>query len=206
MHAKYIHRCGAIILILFVLTHLAVHLTATLSPHAHTFSLSLVQTAYRHPITEGALIAIILTQIISGASRLRFRGARGWARLQVISGGYLLLFLTLHTGAALYTRYLFGLETDFYWAAGSLHFEPIRYGFAVYYFTAILAVFTHLAAALHFGWDAAPRGLKLGLIGLGSMVALSILAAFSGQLYPIDIPPETAAYYEQNFGRLVKRP
>ncbi len=202
IHARTIHRFSATVLGLFVMSHLAVHLSAILGVDTHIVSLNLVQSAYRSMVGETVLVIAILIQVATGARRLRFQGIDGWARLQVISGCYLLFFLLLHTSAALYTHHIFNLETDFYWAAGSLHFTPIKYGFAIYYFAAVLAFFTHMAAAIHFGWNSAPTALKGGLVISGAVVGGLIVCAFAGVFYPIEISPEVEAYYQQNFGAL----
>jgi hypothetical protein len=206
MVAKTIHRSVAILLLAFVVSHLLVHLTAVISADHHMAALDFVQAAYRHPIAESILVFAILTQIVTGARRLRFRNIAGWALLQVISGCYLLVFLFMHTSAALYTHHVFGLETDFYWAAGSLHFSPIKYGFAVYYFAAVLSVFVHIAAAVHFGWQSAPKHLVIGLPILGAGIAALIVSAFAGVFYDIEINDDVKAYYEQSFGDLESPP
>jgi len=200
--AKTIHRSFALLLGLFVVSHLVVHLTAVFGASYHVAALKIVQTAYRHPIAESVLVIAILTQVVTGARRLRFREIHGWAQLQVISGCYLLAFLLIHTSAALSTHHVFGLETDFYWAAGSLHFSPIKYGFAIYYFAAVLAFFVHIAAAIHFGWKSAPRALTAGLPVLGGIIGAVIVSTFAGVFYPIEITSEVEAYYEENFGYL----
>ncbi len=200
--AKTIHRTSAVILIAFVLTHLSVHLTALAGPEAHAAALGFVQRAYRPLPMEALLVSAVAIQIVTGASRLRFSGIGGWDLAQVVSGCYLLMFLFLHTSAALYTHHLFGIETDFYWAAGSMYFAPIKYGFMLYYGAAVTALFTHLAAAVHFGWRAAPPALPRTMPFVGVVVGGLIVTAFSGLLYPIEIGPEVAAYYQQNFGWL----
>lgn len=197
---RLVHRATAIVLAAFIISHLTVHLFALGGPQAHIAALDAVQWTYRNPVMETLLVLAILTQIFTGARQLRFSGAKGWALVQVVSGAYLILFLIVHTAAALYTHHIYGLETDFYWSAGSMHFDPIRYGFALYYFAAILAVFSHLGAAIHFGWTAAPRALPVALPALGAILATTIIAAFWGALYPIEIGPDVEAYYETYFG------
>lgn len=200
--ARAIHRSSAIVLGLFVFSHLTVHLSAVLGASAHIAALKLVQVTYRNLIGEIVLVITIVIQITTGTRRLRFKGIDGWSRLQVISGCYLLFFLLLHTSAALYTHHVFDLETDFYWAAGSLHFTPIKYGFAIYYFAAVLAFFTHIAAAIHFGWINAPIKLKHGIMTFGAVSGALIICSFAGIFYPIEITPGVEAYYQQNFGWL----
>ena len=201
MTAKTIHRFSAIILGLFIVSHLGVHLTALKSPEAHLAALDAVQWTYRNPIGELVLVLVILTQIVTGWKRLKFkrRSPLIWARLQVFSGLYLIMFLIVHTSAALFTHHIFGVETDFYWAAGSLHFTPLKFGFALYYFLAILAVFVHFACALHFGWRSGPPLVKKSLPVAGIVVAGLILSAFWGAYYPIEIPDDVRAYYAKYF-------
>ncbi|NNC37950.1 MAG: hypothetical protein EX271_08040 [Acidimicrobiales bacterium] len=202
MNAKHIHRMTAGLLGLFILTHLGVHLTALISKEAHFKALDIVQVPYRHPVGETILILAILTQIFTGFKRLKIKrkSKDKWARAQVLSGIYLVFFLLLHSSAALYTHHIFGIDTDFYWAAGSMHFSPIKYGFAIYYFLAVTAVFVHLAAALHFGWKGSSGRLEKTISITGALVAGLIIFAFWGVLYDITIPADTAAYYEKYFG------
>lgn len=205
MRAKAIHRTSAILLGTFILTHLLVHLTALAGAEAHLATLDFVQVIYRNPIGEAILVLSIITQIITGASRLRFRGIGGWALLQVISGLYLIFFLIIHTSAALMTHNVFGIETDFYWAAGSLYYPGIRIGFAIYYLAAVAAIFTHLAAALHFGWPNASKALVRSLPWVGIGLGALIVATFAGVFYTIELSDEAAGYYIQNFGDLPER-
>lgn len=197
---RSIHRATALLLIAFIASHLVVHLFALAGPDAHIAALDAVQWTYRNPVMETLLVLAVITQIITGARQLRFAGAKGWALAQVVSGAYLIVFLIAHTSAALYTHHIFGIETDFYWAAGSLHFDPIRYGFLVYYFAAILAVFTHLGAALHFALPNASPLIARAMPLLGAVTAAAILIPFWGALYPIDVGPDVEGYYEKYFG------
>ncbi len=200
-NAKRIHRFTAIILGLFIVSHLTVHLFALNGPEAHIQALDSVQWIYRNPIGEGILVIAILVQIFTGFKRLKFkrRSKQIWARLQVMSGLYLIMFLIVHTSAALYTHHIFGLETDFYWAAGSLHFNPLRFGFAVYYFLAVLAFFTHMACAVHYGWRGQKPGMTKTLPVIGVAIASLIVATFWGVFYDIEIPQGVVDYYAKYY-------
>jgi hypothetical protein len=202
MYVKKIHRTLGIILATFIVSHLSVHLTAIFGPDVHTTALNIMRTAYRHPFLEAVLVITIVIQIIAGASRLRFRGIDFWARVQAFSGLYLMLFLVIHTSAAVYAHNVIGLDTNFYWAAGSLHFAPIKIGFSAYYFLAVLAVFTHLAAALHFGWSNAPASFTNALLPAGAIIGLFLVLIFSGAFYAIQIPPDVTEYFRFNFPSL----
>ena len=197
---KTIHRFTAILLLLFITSHLAVHLTALGGIEQHLKTLKAVQGIYRNPIGEIILVLAVITQVITGAKRLRFKRLRGWAKAQVISGCYLLFFLIIHTSAAVSTHTLFGLETNFYWAAGTVNISPIKYGFMPYYFAGVLAFFVHVAAALRMGWPRTPKTILYALPFLGTLIGLIIVASFAGAFYPIEVPAEVMAYFEKNFG------
>jgi len=202
MQLKALHRINALILCLFIFSHLGVHLFALFGESAHNVALRAIQPIYRNPIGETLLVFSIATQIVTGIKRTQHNDKTKWARLQIFSGLYLGLFLILHMSAALYTHHIFGLETDFQWAAGSLHFMPIKFGFAIYYLLAIISVFVHLSAAIQFAWPRISRRAINTIPIIGGLIGIAIILAFSGAFYPINLGEEVAAYYEQNFGFL----
>jgi len=204
MRAKHIHRITAIILGIFIVSHLIVHLLALGGIEAHLKALDAVQWIYRNPIGETLLVIAIITQIITGLKRLKAKrkNQSKWAKAQVLSGLYLMGFLIIHTSAALFTHHIYGLETDFYWAAGSMNISPVKYVFWPYYFFAILALFVHLACAMHFGWPKRFTALKNILPFMGSIVAATIILTFTGTFYDVPITEEVADYYRKNFGIL----
>jgi len=204
MRAKQIHRFTAIILGLFIISHLVVHLFAVGGINAHLKALDSVQWIYRNPIGETLLVAAIVVQIVTGWKRLKAKrkSLNKWAKAQVFSGLYLMGFLIIHTSAAIYTHNVFALETDFYWAAGSMNISPIKYFFWPYYFLAILSLFVHLACALHFGWPRKFGTLKKILPWLGCAIALTIILTFTGLLYDVPITEDVMNYYRKNFGIL----
>ena len=199
MSFRLIHRLGAIILIAFITSHLCVHLFALIGPEAHSRALSAVQWIYRNPIGEPFLFFVIALQVFSGMRQMRFRHQNRWAIAQSISGAYLLFFLVIHSGAALFTRYVYGLETNFYWAAGTLYFDPIKWGFFPYYGAAIIAFFTHLATALHFALPRAPRWVVWIMPIIGVAVAVLMLSTFGGFWYEIVLPESTQQYFVDMF-------
>ncbi|MGY3441313.1 hypothetical protein [Bradyrhizobium sp. USDA 4473] len=206
MLVRQIHRGGAAVLGLFIVTHLAVHLTALWGPNAHIAALDAVQWIYRNPVGEAVLILAILLQIWTGFRRFRFSGQSRLRKVQAISGAYLAYFLLVHAGAALATRGIFHVDTNFYWAAGSLHYDPIRWGFALYYAAAIVAVFVHLGVAARFRWPDVPRPAIRTIPIAGAVLAAAILPAFWGAYYTISIPPATQTYFRSVFGFLGVKP
>ncbi len=194
------HRFLAFGVGIFIATHLTVHVTALSGIAVHKAMLGAVQTVYRNPIVEPLLLIAILAQIMIGARLLARRwksadkGFWGWA--QILSGLYLAFFMLVHAGAALSTRHLLGMDTDFYWSAATFLIAPFSYAFIPYYFLAVMSVFTHLAAAVHFGWPQ-QRVLPRALLAAGAIVYAMIFASFSGALFEINLPPENEAYFEK---------
>lgn len=204
MKAKRLHRATAIILGIFIISHLTVHLFAMGGIKAHLKALDSIQWIYRNPIGETLLVGAILTQIVTGWKRLKAKrkSPNKWAKAQVYSGLYLMFFLIIHTSAAIATHTVFGLETDFYWAAGSMNISPVKFFFWPYYFFAVLSVFVHFACALHFGWPGKFGVLKTALPWLGAIIALTIILTFTGLFYDVPITEDVLNYYRKNFGVL----
>ena len=198
------HRVIAVGLGLFIITHLAVHLTAIGGPDIHIAALSKIQPVYRNWIIEPILVLAILTQVFIGGKLVWRRwkspqkGFWGWT--QILSGGYLAVFLLVHSSAALTTRYIVGLDTNFYWAASTLNIPPLQFFFAPYYMLGILSVFAHLAAAIYFGRGQRSTRFSGFIIGIGGTIAVIILAAFGGVFYDINIPQEYIDYFETYTG------
>ena len=194
---RTLHRITGCAIALFLSTHLAVHLFALVGPEAHNAALKSVQWVYRNPVIEPLLIAALLFQIGLGIRlalrRWREPGKSGWAKLQLASGLYLAYFIVAHSGAALYTRYGAGLDTNFWWVSGPLlHSKMLGY-FYPYYALAVLSVGAHLGAILHFrGKERAARIAAWGAVP----VVFAYWASFGGWLFPVDIHPDYRAYYD----------
>jgi hypothetical protein len=195
---RKLHLAAGLVLALFVFSHLAIHLTALDGAATHLAMLEFVQKAYRNPIVEPLLIAILLLQIGLGVrlAVTHWGRSRGniWGRLQIVSGLYLGWFILVHASAAFYTRYGFALETNFYWASGTLIHPITRWIFYPYYTLAILAVFAHGAVAIR-RWS---RSTTAGgaVLATGAVVTMLIMLAFGGWLYPVGMPDAYRAYYD----------
>ena len=187
------HRLSAALLGTFLLIHLSNHLIALRGIDAHQTFLSLARTVYRAPFVEPLLLAAVLVQATTGVMQLRARWGRQrgfWSWLQVISGGYLLFFLSVHVSAILGVRWL-GLDSNFYAAAMVLTVQPLPVFYAPYYALGSSAAFAHGACALHF--IGLRRGANLdrvctGLLVAGVGLAPPIVAAFSGAFFDIPLP------------------
>lgn len=195
--ARQAHLRVALFLGLFLVVHFATHFAALGGIERHGAMLSIGRAVYRIPLIEILLVAALALQVVLGVTLVR-RMARwpkqgGWRKAQKWSGIVLAVFFVLHTSAALGTRWLFGLDTNFYWAAGTLTIAPLNYGFAPYYAAAVIALVTHVLAALHIRRPARWHGPALLL---GPAIALPILLAYGGALFPVELPAAHRAYFQ----------
>ena len=198
-----LHRASALLLLTFVLLHVANHLVSLQSVALHLAVMSALRNVYRRPVVEFMVLACAAFQAASGLALV----ARGWfsrtgfvARLQRISGAYLAFFLIAHVSAVLYGRLVLGLDTNFYYAAAGLHVHPFAWFFAPYYFLAVLALFVHLGCASYWrclrsrrratGWV-----LLASAAGAGVIVSLLITASLGGAFETFRIPHEYTATY-----------
>lgn len=196
IEARQAHRMLAAFIGLFLLVHFAVHFAAAWGIAAQDVVLQFGRAAYRIPVVEVALVLALAAQVMLGIGLLRRISARKrkgmWHRVQFFSGCYLAYFITMHTSAALISRFGFDLDTNFYWAAGSLTVDPLRYGFAPYYVLAVTAVGGHLLAALHFR---GPRRWHGPALAIGPVAGILFALSYGGAFYEIDLPDEYMDYF-----------
>ncbi|MEM6343399.1 MAG: hypothetical protein AAF927_05945 [Bacteroidota bacterium] len=191
---KKIHRFASIGLVLFIALHLFNHLLAWGGIGLHQSFMEDFRLIYRHPIGEGILFLLIIAQIVSGIWQIKQipKAERAQNRLQIYSGLYLIFFLLAHTSAVQMARYLSELDTNFYFASIVLLDHSSRIFFIPYYSLGILAFFAHIGTGLSWYLPRRYRQAFLwSLIGLALIVALSIIALFSGWVYEV---PRLADY------------
>ncbi|WP_298467763.1 hypothetical protein [uncultured Erythrobacter sp.] len=194
--AKQAHRKLALFIGLFVLIHFVAHLAAPFGIAAQDSALQAGRAIYQFPLVEVALVAALAAQVALGIKLLRQIQARKrkgfWHRVQFASGAYLALFIVMHTSAAVATRLVVGLDTNFYWAAGTLVLAPLKYTFAPYYILAVTALVSHALAALHFR---RPRQWHAPMLALGPMLGIAIVSAYGGAFYLVELPQEYRDYF-----------
>jgi hypothetical protein len=194
--ARQAHGRVAIFLLIFIAVHFATHFSSLGGVDVHTEALGWARLLYQFPIVEIALVGALGVQVVLGIKLLTVIRKRKlkdrWHWIQFISACYLAYFIVQHTAAALITRLGYGLETGFYWAAGTLTIEPIKYYFAVYYTLAVTAVASHLIAALHFK---GPRSWHAPTIALGPIVGIAFVLGYGGAFEAIELPQEYRDFY-----------
>ena len=183
-------------LLIFIAVHFATHFTALAGIEAHTRTLGVVRLVYQFPLIEIALVAALAAQVVLGLKllgqiRKRKRKDR-WHWAQFLSGCYLAYFIVQHTAAALYTRLGAGLDTNYYWVGGTLTIEPIKYYFAIYYTLAVVAIGTHILAALHFR---GPRPWHAPALVAGPLAGIAFVLGYGGAFEAFELPPEYREYY-----------
>jgi succinate dehydrogenase/fumarate reductase cytochrome b subunit len=200
---RRLHRSAAVVVGLYVLVHLANHLAALRGIEAHIAFMRALRQFTRVPAVEALLLACVAFQAGSGLRLiLRRRGQRRllFDRLQAWSGVYLAFFLLVHVVSVLAGRAVLGLDTNFYYAAAGLQVRPYPLFFVPYYGLAVAALFVHLCCVLRRRLPAAwPLALRERLawtgMAAGAVLAVLIVAAFSGIFYAIDLPPAYLATF-----------
>lgn len=181
--ARLVHVTSARWVAGFGAIHLLNHLLIPFGPETYAAGQELARWLYRTPVVEPLLIALVVSQAISGLRLLWLtRHHPRQNRWQRWSGAYLSFFLIMHTSAALVQRWVVGRDTNFYWAAAVLAF-PTAVFFIPYYTLGVTSLLVHLGIAMRRGpvryWFFAGLGLSLWII-----------AGLSGWFTPVDIPIE----------------
>ncbi|WP_298334292.1 hypothetical protein [uncultured Erythrobacter sp.] len=194
--AKQAHGRVAIFLLIFIAVHFTMHFSSLGGVEVHTEALGWARLLYQFPLIEMALVAGLALQIVLGfrlLAAIRNRKIKDrWHWVQFVSACYLAYFIVQHTAAALITRLYVGLDTNFYWAGGTLIIDPIRYGFAVYYTLAVIALVSHILAALHFR---RPQRWHGPAFALGPIVGVIFVLGYGGAFAAYALPQEYRDYY-----------
>jgi succinate dehydrogenase/fumarate reductase cytochrome b subunit len=188
MTLRRLHRGLAILLGLFLLLHLGNHLAGLFGQEVHLSVQKALRTVYRAPVIEALLLAAVAVQLGLG---LMLLARRRRLTLQTVSGAYLALFMVIHVGVVLGSRWQ-GVETDLAFAAAGLHAPaPWPAVFALYYGLAVAAVFAHLSVPLSRRSPALGRAT----LAFGTGMALALVALLAGLVTPLTIPPHLIAAF-----------
>lgn len=201
MPLRRLHRLNALALGIFISAHLFNHAFALVGAENHIAVMNVLRNAYRALPIETLIIALFAMQIVIGVVLAARRGRpRGnWAWAQVISGFVLAYFLLQHLGAVLFMRATSDLDTNFHWAASVVSVDPLRWYFIPYYWLGLVAIFVHVAAAMHFR-SIATRKIRTGLAGFGMIFAGLVVTALSGGIHDFPLPAEYLTYLSEMYG------
>lgn len=194
---KKIHYVSGLLMIAFISVHLLNHLFSLAGPVAHIGFMEVARQVYRLPLIEALLLAAVLVQIVSGILLVRkkaFYQETLWGKMQVYSGLLLAFFLAVHTVATVGGRWIYAVDTNFYYAAMVVNEFPFAFFYVPYYALGVIAFFAHMAS-IHRQRVASPGGQRQaqGILGLGLLIAVLILLGLTDFGRGIEIP---AAYRE----------
>lgn len=194
---KKAHYLSGCIISIFIVLHITNHLIALSGIENHLQIMHILRKVYRHPIMEMLLLSAIFFQGFSGWKLFRrTQDAKGFfMNVQRYSGLYLAIFFLFHIGAILAGRYVFQLDTNFYFGAAGLNTFPYLLFFIPYYFLAIVSFFGHLAgihAQKAVKWVGVKKAKNQAIVifVIGISVAIGVLAAMTDNFKGIDIPEE----------------
>lgn len=201
---KSLHRLSGIVIASFLLLHITNHLFALGGPQLHTAVMNLFRHIYRFLPVEIFLLMCVVFQVISGVFLVFKKGffkQPFYVLLQIVSGLYLSFFMIYHIRAVMLGRYVWNVNTDFYFAAGVANRHPEKMFFIPYYTLSLVCAFAHIACAhyikrmkkLNTISDAASIELyhkkfkreTTGICIAGAVITFLIMISLCGVLYEI---------------------
>ena len=201
MTLRRLHRLNALVLGLFLVAHMLNHAVLVVGIEAHEAVMEAMRMVYRIVPVEVALLTLLAVQIGLGLVLVWRRGRPqgGWAWAQVLSGLYLFVFQIQHVPAVLAARLMPDVpDTDVHFAAAVLSEPGFAIYFAPYYALAVLALFTHVAAALRFArWPREAHAGHFALPVLGFALGLLVVLVLMGVIGEYGLPPEYAGYLDK---------
>jgi hypothetical protein len=191
---RIVHGISALlILLVFLLPHIANHLTAIWSVDIHIAVMERFRKFYRSDFVEPILVVLFTCQVLSGLFLWRHRTAYKsdlFGTLQTTSGAYLSVFIISHmTAVFILGRIIQNIDTNFYFASGEkvgLLFDPWNVRLIPHYSLAVWMLFTHLACGLRFRLLtlkiklASANKIAEIIIALGGVVAITIILSMCG--------------------------
>jgi hypothetical protein len=183
------HGISAVtILLIFLMPHIANHLTAIWSVETHTTVMWALRHVYRAELVQPLLVVLFIFQIASGLFLWRGRMAVKadlFGTLQTAAGIYLAIYLVSHMIAVFVLgRMVMKVDTDFLFAtgepAGLLH-DSWNVRLIPHYSLAVWALFIHLGCGLrgvllsHRTSVSVANVSAWGMVGLGAVIAATII-------------------------------
>ncbi|MDZ4315223.1 MAG: hypothetical protein U0989_10735 [Azonexus sp.] len=203
MTARRLHRFNSLFLAIFIVAHIATHLSGLWGIETYNAVQNGLRIIYRYPPVEIMVLASAAFQALLGAKLLISAIRRGvvgiWHWIQITSGAIFLIFLLEHLIALGFARLTFGLDTNFYWPASVMSGPPFTYYFVPYYFLGVLSLFVHVGVALRFtlvdrGKFKAAKIIFWTITLLGTAISGLIVSTLLGAFFEINLPTEWVKY------------
>ena len=152
---------------------------------------------YRSSFVETALLLALAFQIGSGLFMV-FRSWRercGWVPwVQALSGLGLAAFIANHVVAVLAGRWIFGLDTNYYYAAAGFQVDGWRWFFIPYYFLGVALLGVHISCAI---WWRAHGPAKRWIPWFIAIIFIALAAALVTKMAEVQpIPEQYLATYQ----------
>ncbi|MCB2114068.1 MAG: hypothetical protein R3C42_05350 [Parvularculaceae bacterium] len=190
---KILHRISALLILLFIIAHVANHVSAVFGVETYQAFAATLRKVYRSEIGEPLLIALLGVQLISGAALALASSKREGPRpllsaVELIAAGLFAAFILIHLTAIAMTRYYFGVQTDFFWIAELFRPGPLRAYIVAFHFIGIVAVMTHVGVGAYYfcrSLGAPAFGRRLGyLFAISGVLSAAVaVAAYSGAFF-----------------------
>jgi len=198
MNLKKLHHLSGIVISVFIVLHLANHISSLWGANVHIELMIKLRAFYRNIFAESILLGAVLLQIISGIKLFltkRRTASNFFDKLQIWSGVYLAFFFIIHLSAVFAGRLILDLDTNFYFGVAGLNAFPFNLFFIPYYSLAILSFFGHLAA-IHskkmktslLGFT--PNRQAFMILGIATILTITILYGLTNGFHGVEVPSE----------------
>lgn len=183
---------AAILILIFIVVHLANHMTAIWSLDAHSMILKILRLWYRNEFVEPLIVTLLLFQAVTGLTLLFTRldeQSDVYRAIQTVTGAYLAVYIPAHiTAIFVLGRWFYGIDTGTGFVFLKHGYFPSLFNirFIAHYWLAAFAVITHAGSGLrdillahHVSFVIANRTL-LAVAITGFVVATTIALALCG--------------------------
>jgi len=195
---RKIHCLSGFIISIFIALHLFNHTISIVGVEQHIAFMNKMRYYYRNTVTESFLLLAFFLQIFTGL-QLFFKQRKlvrtKFEKLHLWTGLYLVFFLIFHIGAVMLGRYVFNLDTNFYFGVAGMNIFPLSLFFIPYYGLAIFSFFFHLASAQYKNSKSLTARLSskkkaIIIITIGILLAFIILFGATNGFRGFEIPKE----------------
>lgn len=196
MNTRKWHWLSGAFITIFISMHLFNHGMSIFGAQSHIEWNNIFRLFYRNIIVEAVLLMSIGFQIISGIQlflRKRKIAKKFFEKLQIWSGLYLAYFFIIHLTAVMIGRFVYNLDTNFYFGVEGLNRYPYNLFFVPYYSLAIFSFFAHIAS-IHaqkmknnlLGFS--PIAQSRAILMFGFVMVIYLLYALTNGFNGIDMP------------------
>lgn len=193
---KKLHYFSGITISIFVFFHLINHFASVFGADAHINLMNSLRVVYRNIFVESILFLSVTILIFSGIKLFLLKRkfvSSFFDKLQIWSGLYLAIFFLVHLSAVLGGRFIFNLDTNFYFGVAGLNTFPLSLFFIPYYALAIVSFFGHIASVhskkmIKTIIGLTPSQQAYAILTLGVAITLIIFYGLTNGFNGLEIP------------------